>query len=253
MYSPKLPRTFSVIIDMIVNYTKHGWEIITQRNHGLIASVLCAHWVPPFKDRWLETIIAVAEHDDAYNEFMNGDVLNEQGGPLNFNMRPFFHDFCESLLLMALSKSRYIALLVSYHIQFLYADKSKEAHRYCETLKPLQAAWLKEMGMSVEEGIKRYKLLQWCDALSLILCQQIIPPAGRRVDISIGPDHKNYELFEDSEGLCVAPWPFKEKRFSFDMEYRLLENLTFKDDLSFHQQLRQASTRTRTFIFKKTT
>jgi len=236
---------------MIVNYTKDGWAIITQRNHGLIAAALCAHWAQPFEDRWLETIIAVAEHDDAYNELMNDDVLNDQGGPLNFNMRPFRRDFCETLLLMALSKSKYIALLISYHIQFLYDHKSAAAHAYCESLKPLQHAWLKEMNMGRKEGKQRYRLLQWCDALSLIICQEQVPPEGRKVDISVGPDDRNYELFTVGNTLSVYPWPFKEKDFSLPIECRVLTSLVFEDVKAFQKQLKEAPAQVQMLFFKQ--
>ncbi len=53
---------------MIVNYIKEGWQVTTQRSHGLLAAQLCYYWKKADRpERWLETIIATAEHDDATN------------------------------------------------------------------------------------------------------------------------------------------------------------------------------------------
>jgi hypothetical protein len=53
---------------MIVNYIEPGWQIITQRSHGLLAAQICAQWKNNNQPkRWVETLIATAEHDDVYN------------------------------------------------------------------------------------------------------------------------------------------------------------------------------------------
>src|SRR5688572_3906673 len=107
---------------MIVNYTEKGWEIITQRAHGLLAGKFCFQLSAQFRTKfWLETIAATIGHDDAFNELEEDDILlNEQGGPINYKMRDFEEAKCDKLMNMALTKSRYIALLTSRHIQFLY-------------------------------------------------------------------------------------------------------------------------------------
>lgn len=228
---------------MIVNYVQSGWEVITQRNHALIAASIAAQWkFDKTPHRWLETIIAVAEHDDAFNEFLNDDVLNDNGGPINFNMRPFQKDFCDNLLFNALSKSRYIGLLVSYHIQFLYDKRSKEAHRYCEELKTLQQTWLKELDLTQGDAQKRYALLQWCDALSLIICQRQVPPEGRKMEIGEGPDGKRYAFHETvQQQLTVSPWPFASDHFSVTLESRTMERLLFENAASFHHAFKRAT------------
>ncbi|QNL49064.1 DUF3891 family protein [Olivibacter sp. SDN3] len=229
---------------MIVNYTKKGWQIITQRAHGLIAAEICSHWQlhASFEGRWLETIIAVAEHDDAYNEFDDDDVLNDQGGPMNFNMRPFKKNFCDTLISMALSKSKYIALLITHHIQFLYSGKSGAATNYCKALKKWQLEWRKDLKLSKEDVESRYRLLQWCDALSLIICQNHQPPEQRKLDISIGPNGKLYKLIQVENGvLSVYPWPFAKPQFSLLIESRFIETLYFNNVSSFHKQLRAAA------------
>jgi len=106
---------------MIVNYTESGWQIITQRSHGLLAAQICAHWKKDKQpSRWIETLIATAEHDDVYNEFENDNLLNDQGGPINFKNTDFELSYGKRLMAMAETKSAYIALLISRHIQFVH-------------------------------------------------------------------------------------------------------------------------------------
>jgi hypothetical protein len=95
---------------MIVNYSPTGWEIITQRSHGLLAAQICAQWRSDDQpERWVETLIATAEHDDVYNEFENENLLNENGGPVHFEATGFEKDYCQRLMGMAETKSAYIA------------------------------------------------------------------------------------------------------------------------------------------------
>ncbi|QNN44838.1 DUF3891 family protein [Pedobacter roseus] len=55
---------------MIVNYCNSGWEIITQRGHGLLAIQICARWkISGQPYRWVETLIATTGHDEVFNEF----------------------------------------------------------------------------------------------------------------------------------------------------------------------------------------
>ncbi len=116
---------------MIVNYTEAGWTIITQCSHGLLASQICAHYKKNIQpDRWVETLIATADHDDANNEFEKVNLLEDNGGPINFKMIPFEKVYCDYLLNMAMAKGRYIGLLISRHIQFIYG-KDAAAKSYC--------------------------------------------------------------------------------------------------------------------------
>lgn len=75
---------------MIVRYTAKGWEIITQRNHGLLAAEICARWqLTKQPKRWVETLLACAGHHVAYNELESGPLLTQSGGPMNFDMNCF--------------------------------------------------------------------------------------------------------------------------------------------------------------------
>ncbi|WP_138475220.1 DUF3891 family protein [Dyadobacter bucti] len=240
---------------MVVNYQENGWQIISQRAHGLLAGQICFHWKKDLcPDRWVETIIATTEHDDAFNEFYNDDILlNENGGPLNFKMRRFEKDKCEELMQLALSKSRYIALLTSRHIQFLYkATNDKKALLFCKELEKADKKWLKEAGISAEEISKAYSILQWCDAFSLLICQQLIQPENRKIEISSGNGDQHYQLHSaDNKKLIVEPWPFENDHFEIRYESKLVPQLKFKDVREFRNKLKEAPVTQHTYMVAK--
>ena len=229
---------------MIVNYQENSWQIISQRAHGLLSGQICFHWKQDQRpERWLETIIATTEHDDAFNEFLNDDtLLNENGGPVNFKTREFDEQKCEELLQHALSKSRYIALLTSSHIQFLYEKETdKKITAYCKKLRSFDKKWHREAGIKAEEIAQAYAILEWCDAFSLLICQNLVPPEGRKIQISSGPDDQNYELWQTGKNaLSVAPWPFETDNFTINFESKTLEQLTFQTVDEFREKLKDS-------------
>jgi len=51
---------------MIVSYTAEGWEIITQSAHGLLVAQIAHHSRHNIRtERWVETWLAIADHDEA--------------------------------------------------------------------------------------------------------------------------------------------------------------------------------------------
>ncbi|MCF2506202.1 DUF3891 family protein [Dyadobacter sp. CY107] len=240
---------------MIVNYKEDGWQIISQRAHGLLSGQVCFHWKQDFRpERWLETIIATTEHDDAFNEFFNDDLLlNENGGPVNFKMRKFDAEKCEELLQLALSKSRYIALLTSQHIQFLYQKETdKQIVAYCKKLEKWDKKWRKESGLDEKEIKTAYQILEWCDAFSLLICQNLVPPEGRKIEVSRGPDDCNYELSSPEEGLLnVTPWPFDVDSFKIFFESKTMKQLKFDNVIEFREKLKDAPVTLHTYLISR--
>ncbi|WP_221391737.1 DUF3891 family protein [Dyadobacter sp. NIV53] len=226
---------------MIVNYLENGWQIISQRAHGLLAGEICFHWKKENRpERWLETIIATAGHDDVFNEFdSDNKLINENGGPVNFKSRKFEKQKCDELIGYALTKSRYIALLTSRHIRFLYGSSDyKAAKKYADNLQKQESVWKKEIGLNENELIHAYAILEWCDAFSLLICQQLIQPENRKIEISTGPDQQCYQLYSlDEKHLHVDPWPFESEQFEIRYESRTITQLQFKDVSEFRKIL----------------
>ncbi len=224
---------------MIVNHTAEGWSIVAQRSHGLLAGQICAYWKKENQPkRWIDTLIATAEHDDSHNELEDENLLEKNGGPKNFGSdsdeeESFDAAYCDNLINKAITKGRYITLLISRHIQFLYAE-DKTAKSYIDLLQKKEEKWLKEAICSKDEVNRSYKLLEFCDAFSLLICQQKIPPEQRKIEISNGPDDTVYETYRNKSGqLIVKPWPFEADEFSVFYEIRLIPQLSFKNTKEF--------------------
>ncbi len=237
---------------MIVNYTESGWQIITQRSHGLLAAQICAHWAKDKQPvRWVETLIATAEHDDVYNEFENDDLLNETGGPKNFKTTGFHKDDGNRLIQMAETKSAYIALLVSRHIQFVH-DKDPLAKEFCQALRKREKEWLAASASHIREVDRSYELLEFCDAFSLLLCQGLIQPEHRKTEISSGPDGKPYTMYSTGENsITVTPWPFDVVSFEVTYEVRSILQLTFKNVVAFRKAMAGTEIVTKKLLIKK--
>ncbi|HVG11716.1 MAG TPA: DUF3891 family protein [Flavisolibacter sp.] len=223
---------------MIVNYKQEGWEVITQRAHGIVAAQLAAQWKAAHRpQRWLETILAIAEHDDAENELDGEILITDAGGPLNFAMKNFDLEKCRKLASLTITKSRYIALLSSMHMTFLYEKdgaSDPKAKAFLKEQAALQSQWRSELSLSKEESLRIYDLMEWCDALSLLICKGDMQPEERRLEISTGPDKKKYFLVQTGEDvLAIDPWPFEGKEFSVNFEYRTLSQVQFRSSADF--------------------
>jgi hypothetical protein len=231
---------------MIVNYTEQGWEIITQRAHGVLAAQVAMHWFKKDRPhRWTETLVAIADHDDAQIELQADDLLTTQGGPVDFKMKVFDPEHCRRLHDFSISKSRYIALLTSVHMVFLHraeAAHNPKAASFIKDQVKLQKLWMKELKITQKELDKVYGLMEWCDAFSLLLAQHEVQPENRMVEVSSGPDEKQYKLVQKINGaLSVSPWPFEEAGFSLNLETRMLKTLQFKSCDHFKKEFSEAA------------
>jgi len=225
---------------MILNYKEKGWQIIAQRSHGLLSAQICARWKTADRPmRWVDTLVATAEHDDVFNELETGPLVNPNGGPIDFKMNKFDEHLSHLLINRAEMKGSFIALLVSRHIAFTHGDEPK-AKNFLSSLQKKEKAWLKSAHVNKAEVARAYELLEFCDALSLIICQEIVPPEGRRVEIGRGPSGKTYELFMQNDSLVISPWPFEIDEFDVDYECRSLNKLIFANDEAFRSAFEKA-------------
>lgn len=232
---------------MIVNYTEQGWEIITQRAHGLLSAEIASHWKHSIRtEKWNETLLAIAEHDDAQVEIERDDLLTGLGGPVDFKMKHFAPDHCQRTIDASLSKSRYIALLCSMHLEFIFG-KFPASAPFLKQQSLQRKLWRKELGISARQAKKDYMLMEWCDALSLLLCQGENQPEGRVIEISHG-----FRLRQPAEGhLSVDPWPFEQNRFMLSFEYRLFKRLSFPSAGDFRREFLKAPVAVKTWCIRR--
>lgn len=223
---------------MVVRYTVDGWEIVTQRNHGMLAAEICARWkLSDQPKRWVETLVACAGHDDAFNEFEGGSLLTDAGGPKNFNMGEFNEESSQKLMDLAMTKSCFTALLIARHIAFTHGQESK-AKAFLSRLKKQEKDWLRFAESTPAEVERSYQLLEFCDAFSLLICQNILQPEKRSSEISTGPDGTSYQVVAVGDCLKVTPWPFEVDAFPLSYEVRSLSQLSYKTDSEFESVLR---------------
>lgn len=241
---------------MIVNYKEKGWEVVTQRSHGLLAAQFGAQWkwkVQP--SRWIETLLAIAEHDDAENELDGENLLTATGGPLNFDMKNFDRQLCTKLSSLTITKSRYMALLTSMHMVFLYSKDEAtdpQAKAFLDEQRQLQVKWQKELGITKEEAQVVYALLEWCDALSLLLCKEDLQPENRQLEISTGPDGRAYALVQlDEQSITINPWPFRDDTFDVSFEKRVIPQLQFSSSEEFRKAFLAATVEEKVWKVKK--
>lgn len=230
---------------MITRLIDAGWEVIHQPAHALLAFQLALHWQPGKRpERWPETLIALTEHDDGQDAYEGRNHLTEAGAPRHFQVLEYSVSQMQNMIAIALQKSRWNALMESMHITFLYEEKrgqSADLDNCLDQQRKNQQSWRKQYGVSKEVASYAYDFVQWCDAFSLILCQNQVPPEGRRLEISVGPDGDHYYVFQRPNGtLGVDPWPYEADTFTVHIEYVTLDQLTFRDDKALYNALQKA-------------
>lgn len=242
---------------MIVNSISQGWEVIFQRAHGMLAAQIAFHWeIKNRPKRWIETILAVAGHDDAQLDFKGTQHITLTGAPLDFADREINLHQPKWNSNYAFQKSRWIGLLNSLHITFLYEPKRGKSKRMDEILdeqSALQAKLIASLGIDRNEAERAYRLLEWCDALSLILCRNNIPQEESKLKLGKGPENNAHYLWQKKIGkaIVIEPWCFVVDSFTVQVETRVLKQMTFKDDAELEEKLLESDVIERKWFFEK--
>lgn len=219
---------------MIVNNTNSGWQIIFQKAHGLLAAAIAQHWkVAQRPQRWMETLIAIADHDDNQHRWSGKFHLTAQGAPQDFSLKRCDLQQAQSITSSAKFKSSWIALLISKHVDYLYKEeKDKDIRGFLKEEQVFRKETLSKNKISQEALDGAYNLLHWCDRCSLILCKGQIPPDEKALEIFSGPEQEEYYISQrnNDKSVKVVPWPFEPDEFKISLETRFLASLTFKSD-----------------------
>ncbi|WP_341529662.1 DUF3891 family protein [Nostoc sp. UHCC 0302] len=245
---------------MIVNATPTGWEVIYHRAHALLAAQLAGQWRR--KDapaRLYETLAAISHHDDLEKEWEE-DSLTEAGAPKDFTLSTNQDVEIGIKKLADLAKNaryrgRWVALLISMHISRLNEPsrgKFPKLDKLLDEQLQNQQHWREELGIEKEEVDAAYAFMQWCDRLSLILCQQELPADERFLEISKGPDGERYDIMQRSDNLVVVkPWPFENDKFTVNVEATSLSQVKFENNAELAQTLQQAPIKILEWTFVK--
>jgi hypothetical protein len=247
--------------NMIVTMTNEGWDVIHQPAHALLAAKLAYHWKQnersPF---WLELLTTIAQHDNQQRG-LEGDIyLTSTGAPKGFTVSSGEGDVDSleqprEVLHQARYQGQYVSLLTSMHVHTLYESKrgsAKALDKFLAEIEAQQKEWRKSLGISVKQAKADYALLLWCDRCSLILCQDEIPEAGRRLEVQRGTKNIRHFLWQrDDKTIGVEAWPFEEEKFSVDVEVQQLKQLRFENEAALRRALQEARVEFRSWMFKK--
>lgn len=247
---------------MIVCHASEGWEVIHQYAHGLLAGQIAEQIDPSHRPpRWVDTLAAIINHDDYQLDFDERSYLDASGAPLDFMQEnPSGRErlaYIQRLLKNSKRKSGWIALLVSMHTEFIYQDAKADNPAMQSFLKE-QAEERKRLrrryGVTKAEAEAAYLFLRFCDRLSLILCRQEVPSAGRRLEINRAMDNQTYYVRQhpaDDAALTVEPWCFAIGEFKVAVDVQLLRQLRFKSNQELEKALAEAEVEVREWTFKQ--
>ena len=245
---------------IVISHTK-GWKIINQRSHGLLAAMLAYQYdIDLPNDIIVPTLIAIAEHDDGVAESLENKNLTEAGAPRDWTVNTIEKktDLKQQINVMeiASSKSQLNALLTSMHINFIFSDKivgeDPKLDLFLKDLEKNEKNILKDLAINKKYADKLYRLVEWCDAFSLLICMDKIQLEGRKMEISKSPDGDMNEAFYLSKNkITVTPWVFKAKNFKIFYEYKIVEQLHFNSVEEFNKVLNNTLVQREEFLICK--
>lgn len=241
---------------MIVNATPNGWEVIYQQAHGILAAKLAYQLKPELQcAHWVETLVAIANHDNRQRTWHGQDGLTPAGAPADFTLQPNTLEQAHALMDAVRFQGRWVTLLTSMHMSYLYESRrgeSKATDTFLDKQQKLQQDSLKSIGTTQAEAKQAYAILQWCDRLSLILCRNELPADERSLEITTGPDGKSYFVKQlPSQTVSINPWPFAETHLEVGLEYRELYQLQFKNDAELATAMHQAEVKYKSWVLGK--
>lgn len=230
---------------MIVRSVASGWEVIYQSAHALLAGQIASQLKRlPQVDYWAETLAAIVDHDDHKEAFGQNLYLTEVGAPRDFTQ--FEQTARERFLEVrrriehGYRKHRWIGLLAARHAEELYreAKVSKALRDLLQQEQDKRTSVLRDLGTSAAALEIAYRVMQWCDRLSLIFCLGEVPAMHRRLEIATLDGKESYGLWETDESrVVVDPWPFLSETVTFHVEVRTLHQLGFRTDRELEQCL----------------
>jgi len=246
---------------MIVTSHNKGWKIITQRSHGLLAAMLAYQYdIDLPNDIMVPALIAIAEHDDGVAETLENKNLTGAGAPRHFLVSGESQktDLKQYLNVMeiATSKSQLNALLTSMHLSFICKNRTKGEDEKLDAFLTDQEKngkhILRQLDIDKKYADRLYRFVEWCDALSLLICMDKIQPEGRKMEISKSPDSDvNQAFYKEENVISVEPWVFKNVSFKVFYEYKIVEQLHFKSVKEFDEIYKNTPVLKQEFIFSK--
>ena len=245
---------------MIVNKSIIGLHIILHESHGLLAGKIANEIKEVYRlIYWIETLIAISEHDDRQLDLNEKEYLSDLGVPMDFTEESYRVDEVvermKRILRTSENKSQWIKLLISYHLEFIYGplkNKSKRISAFFQKQVTERKTILKHFGLTNAKAKTYYEFLRFCDRLSLILCKDETPALERKLEINTSIDGKTFFIKKsEDERLIISPWIFKKEKFELSVEERILKETQFSSLENFKESLLQTMPQSKKWTLAK--
>lgn len=220
---------------------RHNGDIflISQHHHASISGTFAGHWkVTGFQgfDRLEEVLFTIDNHDRCWETADREPLFNRETGlPYSFDDYPEDPkiDLYKAGIDRMEKEHPYAALLCSKHFAAFFDESSTPTGRNFHASETTR-----QQRLALQAGLKgkdlkaldfHFRLLQFCDNLSLFICMN--PPGKNQHPwFSQGlPNSEKLDLhsrpfkavWKDSETVSLSPFPFDEP-FSVKLEYKQL-------------------------------
>lgn len=236
---------------MIVREFEDHYELVNQSAHALLAERLLKPWqeLMPALD-WPSLLLATTQHDQGWNPTDLRGTLNGDK-PLNFldvklqeaariSQRSVDWAFAQDV------KS---GILVAEHFHFLYGRKeTDELQEMGEELAHRRDRALADCGLSQDWLKQHYKMLFWADTLSLLI---VCRPSSFTRALSLKTDQYQVSFTQHSpEEYSLSPWPFAEKSYRYEYEFRRCPGRAFAAEDELAEVLTRAEVHRRKVVIR---
>lgn len=223
---------------MIVKNTNNGWKIITQTGHAFLAAQLAQNLAEKYKRSfWLETLLAVYNHETLETDFNSGSILNSKGMPLDFReskvSKAEVVKKIDTMVETVAYRSTIVNALITRHLKFLHEDIFEKHKDKYDTI--IETA-LENYKIKKAEFENMYSVLQFTDRLSLIICCDELPKTDRKIEINNVLNGESIFISNQEEKYVISPWPFNQKEISVYNEFRNMKSASFSNEKEFMEE-----------------
>ncbi|MGB3588314.1 MAG: DUF3891 family protein, partial [Tunicatimonas sp.] len=194
---------------------------------------------------WTELVAAIADHDDGQRDWQGKNHLTDAGAPLNFMLKPPDIVQAKKMVDNARYRSRWTVLLTSMHTTTLYESwrgTDKELDKFLDEQQSYQRVLARSLNVPIQKARDTYQLMYFCDALSLILCKNQIPPDGLHLEVTQLPSDEMAEIWAlEDKVYSIQPWPWEDDEVTLSVEVYHIEQLAFKNDQELYKAFNTAN------------
>ncbi|PZX53516.1 uncharacterized protein DUF3891 [Algoriphagus ratkowskyi] len=242
---------------MIVTKNPGGWNIFFHRSHALLAFKIgfkMSESLWPLPEYRLDGLSAITDHDNGQPKWNKSDNLTKAGAPLDFRQpSPMHLKYVKSLISECLHKSAFMTLMVSMHCCSIYKNQSsKEVVKFLRELEELSETIGKHLNLKKEDINECYRIVRFCDELSLTLCQGDLPKMGRKIQVEPLPGMEENFISKDEDGIITLDnWCFDQSEFKLSAEFYTAKKLKYISDHELISEIPLGKPMFEEFYFKK--